>query len=104
MTLPELKLPDTSVCPRCGAGLRCGNIAGDATCWCAQLPPIMPVPPAPKSFALSGKSGGGAAETGGDAPKILPSTSSPAQGETPPAASCFCPACLKQITDERLNA
>ena len=63
---------NTSVCPRCGAGLRCGNIAGDAQCWCSMLPNIMSVPPAP--------------------------------GAVPPAASCLCPACLKQITDERLHA
>ncbi|WP_457282591.1 cysteine-rich CWC family protein [Polaromonas sp. P5_D5] len=64
---------DTSVCPRCGAGLRCGMAAGDAECWCVQLPHIMPVPsertPQPEGSALS----------------------------------CFCPACLKQITDERIR-
>lgn len=64
-------LANTSVCPRCGAGLRCGMVAGDAECWCVQLPHIMPVPsertPQPEGSALS----------------------------------CFCPACLKQITDER---
>jgi len=64
-------LADTSVCPRCGAGLRCGMVAGDAECWCVQLPHVMPVP-----------------------------------AERPPQAegnapSCFCPACLKLITDER---
>jgi len=73
MNLPELK-PDTSVCPRCGAGLRCGMVAGDAECWCAQLPLVMPVP------SPAG---------------VLPDNS---------AASCFCPACLKKITDERINA
>jgi hypothetical protein len=64
-------LANTSVCPRCGAGLRCGMVAGDAECWCVKLPHIMPVPsersPQPEGSALS----------------------------------CFCPACLKQITDER---
>jgi hypothetical protein len=62
---------DTSVCPRCGAGLRCGMVAGDAECWCVQLPHVMPVPsertPSPESSA----------------------------------PSCFCLACLKLITDER---
>ena len=62
---------DTSVCPRCGAGLRCGMVAGDAECWCVQLPHVMPVPteraPSPEGGALS----------------------------------CYCPACLKLITDER---
>ena len=59
---------DTLACPRCGAGLRCGMLAGDAECWCARLPRVMPVP---------------AAQNG---------------------ASCFCPACLKQISDEHRNA
>ena len=59
---------DTPACPRCGAGLRCGMLAGDAGCWCAQLPRVMPVPAAQKG------------------------------------AACFCPACLKQITDEHQNA
>ena len=71
-------LANTSVCPRCGAGLRCGNIAADASCWCSQLPNIMPVP---------------AART---APV-------PADGDAV-SASCFCPACLQEITDERLHA
>ncbi|EJL77939.1 hypothetical protein PMI15_04457 [Polaromonas sp. CF318] len=61
----------TSVCPRCGAGLRCGMVAGDAECWCVKLPHVMPVP-------------------GERAP-------SP-EGSAP---SCYCPACLKLITDER---
>ncbi|MBC7444847.1 MAG: cysteine-rich CWC family protein [Polaromonas sp.] len=65
--------PDTAVCPRCGADLRCGMAAGDAECWCARLPQVMPVPSAPPRQALLQSS----------------------------AASCFCPACLKQITDER---
>ena len=74
MASTELK-PDTSICPRCGAGLRCGMVAGDAECWCVQLPQVMTVPPA------------------------LPEQALPDSG----AASCFCPACLKQITDERKN-
>jgi rubredoxin len=69
MTTPSAELPNTSRCPRCGAGLRCGMVAGDAECWCTQLPLIMPVP----------------ASTGSN-------------------ASCYCPACLTQITDERLRA
>jgi hypothetical protein len=64
-------LADTSVCPRCGAGLRCGMVAGDAECWCVQLPHVMP----------------------------LPTERTPkAEGST---LSCYCPACLKLITDER---
>lgn len=62
---------DTSVCPRCGAGLRCGMVAGDAECWCVQLPHVMPVPT-----------------------ERTPN----AEGSAP---SCYCPACLKLITDER---
>jgi hypothetical protein len=69
---------NTSVCPRCGAGLRCGNVAGDAQCWCSQLPNIMSVPAARST--------------------PIPVNDSAA------SASCFCPACLKEITDERLNA
>ena len=76
MASTELKLANTSVCPRCGTGLRCGMVAGDAQCWCVQLPHVMPVPAArPVS--------------------VLPDNR---------AASCYCPACLKQITDERKNA
>ncbi|CDS51370.1 FIG00933213: hypothetical protein [Polaromonas sp. CG9_12] len=75
MALTELKA-NTSVCPRCGADLRCGMVAGDAECWCVQLPPVMPVP------------------------RALPENALPDSG----AASCFCRACLKQITDERKNA
>ncbi|MEC5213753.1 putative paraquat-inducible protein A [Polaromonas sp. CG_9.5] len=72
MASPDLKLANTSVCPRCGAGLRCGMVAGDAQCWCTQLPNVMPVP-------------------------ALNEHTLPDNG----AASCFCPACLKQITDEQ---
>ena len=67
MASPESKF-NTSICPRCGAGLLCGMLAGDAACWCVQLPLVMPVP------------------------------------AIPAIAWCFCPACLKQITDERQNA
>ncbi|WP_431095085.1 cysteine-rich CWC family protein [Polaromonas aquatica] len=91
---------NTSVCPRCGAGFHCGMMRsegpprasnaptggsalhevksvgadtapGDAECWCVQLPHIMPVP-SERSVQPEGS-----------------------------ALSCFCPACLKQITDER---
>ncbi|MBH2020419.1 cysteine-rich CWC family protein [Polaromonas sp.] len=68
--------PDTSTCPRCGAGLRCGMVAGDAGCWCVQLPHVMPVPPSPSDSALLSSS----------------------------AESCFCPACLKQIIDVSIHA
>ena len=75
MMSAELK-SDTSVCPRCGASLRCAMVAGDAECWCVQLPNVMPLPADQAGPAQTGDS----------------------------AASCFCPACLKQITDERQNA
>ncbi|MCJ7798914.1 MAG: cysteine-rich CWC family protein, partial [Polaromonas sp.] len=71
MTAPTADLPDTSRCPRCGAGLHCAMVAGDAECWCTQLPMIMPLPSSPP---------------------------------TDSTASCYCPACLKQITDDRLRA
>ena len=90
-----------SSCPRCGVAFRCDMVrsagpsqastvpvggsavreatsvgadmpGGDKECWCVQLPHIMPVP----------------------------SSTPPSTGT--PVASCFCPACLKQITDERL--
>jgi hypothetical protein len=73
-------LADTSVCPRCGAGLRCGMVAGDAECWCVKLPHVMPL-------RSSSTADSGAAAT-----------------DTPPGASCYCPACLKQIIDERTQA
>ena len=102
MTSPDIEIANTSVCPRCGAGLRCAmvrragppqasttplggsvlhevdsvgadTLSGDAECWCVQLPHVMPVPAARAA--------------------VLPG-----------AASCFCPVCLKQITDERQNA
>ncbi|OYZ03533.1 MAG: hypothetical protein B7Y42_00010 [Polaromonas sp. 28-63-22] len=66
--------PAASVCTRCGAVFRCGMVAGDAHCWCADLPalPQLPVP-------LPGSDSANAQEPAGD-------------------ASCFCPACLKSLT------
>ncbi len=75
MASTELKA-NTSVCPRCGAGLRCGMVAGDAECWCVQLPHVMPVPSASSVPALPDDN----------------------------AAACFCSDCLKQLTDERKNS
>ncbi|MBI3094950.1 MAG: cysteine-rich CWC family protein [Rhodocyclales bacterium] len=34
----------TGVCAQCGAQFRCGMEAGDAQCWCASLPPLLPLP------------------------------------------------------------
>ncbi|WP_371434840.1 cysteine-rich CWC family protein [Polaromonas sp.] len=48
--LPEnVELPDSSRCPRCGAGLRCGMVTGDATCWCFAMPHAIPVPSTDKT-------------------------------------------------------
>jgi hypothetical protein len=33
-----------SRCAKCGAEFRCGMEAGDPECWCASLPPLMPLP------------------------------------------------------------
>ncbi|WP_229676224.1 cysteine-rich CWC family protein [Polaromonas eurypsychrophila] len=49
-------------------------VGGDSECWCVKLPHIMPVPSGP------------------------PSTTGA------PGASCFCPACLQQITDDRQHS
>ncbi|NQW93293.1 MAG: cysteine-rich CWC family protein [Polaromonas sp.] len=35
---------DASTCPQCGAGLRCGVVSGDATCWCFDMPRVIAVP------------------------------------------------------------
>ncbi|MCK9379616.1 MAG: cysteine-rich CWC family protein [Sulfuritalea sp.] len=34
----------TNVCPQCGAKFRCGMEGGDQECWCAALPPLLPIP------------------------------------------------------------
>lgn len=45
---------DTNVCPQCGARFRCGMEGGDAECWCASLPALMPLPePADAAAAAS---------------------------------------------------
>ena len=43
----------TSVCAQCGAEFRCGMEGGDAECWCASLPPLLPVPPAESVIAAA---------------------------------------------------
>ncbi|MDP1953831.1 MAG: cysteine-rich CWC family protein [Polaromonas sp.] len=63
--------PSNSACPACGAAFRCGMVGADAQCWCVKLPHVMPVP--------------------ASAPTTPSST----------GASCFCPACLQKITDDR---
>ena len=69
--VPEAQ-PSTSVCPRCGAGFRCGMVAGDAACWCAGLPLLA------------------------ELPVRLPNTAGKAKKEAV-VASCFCQACLKSL-------
>lgn len=32
-------------CARCGAEFGCGMKEGKSSCWCAELPAVMPVPP-----------------------------------------------------------
>ncbi|MDP3796865.1 MAG: cysteine-rich CWC family protein [Polaromonas sp.] len=80
---PGAGLPNTSptsVCPRCGAGFRCGMVAGDAQCWCVQLPHVMPVPALTPS---------------------TPPQGSEASADSAAASSCYCPACLQLITTNR---
>ncbi|MDO8370903.1 MAG: cysteine-rich CWC family protein [Polaromonas sp.] len=71
MTAAGASVPTNSSCPRCGAAFRCGMVGGDAECWCVTLPHVMPVPSSTSSST----------DTSG--------------------ASCFCPACLQKITDDR---
>ena len=33
-----------NLCPQCGAQFRCGMESGDAECWCAALPALLPLP------------------------------------------------------------
>ncbi|WP_397407999.1 cysteine-rich CWC family protein [Polaromonas sp.] len=46
-------------------------VGGDTECWCVKLPHVLPVP----------------------------SASAPTIGTS--GASCFCPACLQKLTDDR---
>lgn len=41
---PDLPPGDGSACARCGAAFECGMQAGAERCWCAELPPLAPVP------------------------------------------------------------
>ncbi|MES2415352.1 MAG: cysteine-rich CWC family protein [Pseudomonadota bacterium] len=41
---PNVDLQDTSRCPACGTGLRCGRVAGDSHCWCFSMPHVIAVP------------------------------------------------------------
>jgi hypothetical protein len=31
-------------CARCGTSFSCGMQAGEASCWCSVLPPVLPLP------------------------------------------------------------
>jgi hypothetical protein len=58
-------------CPECGSAFVCGMDAGLAECWCARLPPLLPVPAA-----------------------------APAPLETSDAKTgCLCPICLQRKLD-----
>ncbi|MBI1942159.1 MAG: cysteine-rich CWC family protein [Betaproteobacteria bacterium] len=40
----ETKSPPEEACARCGAPFVCGMKAGEARCWCSDLPALQPVP------------------------------------------------------------
>lgn len=69
-----------SVCARCGATFTCAMADGDGSqpCWCASLPPVVPVPVQAQDGASA------VAAAAGIAPA--------------PAAdiSCWCPDCLRR--------
>jgi len=47
MPAPEVSLPDSSVCPGCGAGLRCGGywaLTPKTKCWCFDFARVIAVP------------------------------------------------------------
>ena len=64
-----MNLPGNVQCTACGALLRCGMVAGDATCWCHDLPHVIAVPSALKIDESAQKAG------------------------------CLCPSCLKKLVD-----
>lgn len=41
---PATRPPGEKTCPRCRGGFVCGMAAGEQMCWCAELPPVLPVP------------------------------------------------------------
>ena len=49
--------PDTitHACPQCGEPVACGNVNGCETCWCANLPKMMPMPDDPDTQCLCEK-------------------------------------------------
>jgi hypothetical protein len=38
--------PGDGACPACGGPAGCALTTGEAACWCFELPPVMPMPPA----------------------------------------------------------
>jgi hypothetical protein len=44
MPSPTPKPENNSCCARCGAAFACGMKSGEAECWCASLPPLVPEP------------------------------------------------------------
>ncbi|MCK9285235.1 MAG: cysteine-rich CWC family protein [Rhodocyclaceae bacterium] len=38
---PHKSTRPNSVCPQCGSEFSCGAKAGNETCWCADLPPLV---------------------------------------------------------------
>ncbi|MBI5923123.1 MAG: cysteine-rich CWC family protein [Betaproteobacteria bacterium] len=36
----RLQSNSSNICPRCGKAFTCGMNAGQASCWCAELPPL----------------------------------------------------------------
>ena len=38
--------PGDGACPACGGPVGCALTTGEAACWCFELPPVMPMPPA----------------------------------------------------------
>ncbi len=44
MTATEELERGQAACGRCGTVFACGMLAGEERCWCADLPPLVPVP------------------------------------------------------------
>ena len=42
----EAGKPGDGACPACGEPVSCALTTGEAACWCFELPPVMPMPPA----------------------------------------------------------
>jgi len=42
--LPESAVRNDTRCARCGRSFECGMESGTERCWCADLPPLDPIP------------------------------------------------------------